>query len=772
VLALLAGGAATQLQPVTPAELLVSGGSEIGAATRAQEAAFGAEPIVVAAEGDLQGTILATPNLVGLLQLEGQIAELDGVKAVYGPGTFINQTIVQLESVVQEELGPVAEEAAQAADDAREEALASGADEQAAEEAGEAARLEALGPAQEQFEELLVRFGYVGLPSLSNSNFVRALVFGPSQAPKERFSFLFPDAQHALILVRPDSGLPDARLSALGDEIQTLAEAANVQEVKLTVAGAPLVAAAVSAEVRTELIRLAPIVLVVMGLVLLLALRARSALRALLLAAGAALLTAGIAAPLGLGLTPATVAALPVVLGLAVDFAVQLHVRFSAYLDEGHEPVDAARAAAAAVGPVLGLAALAMAAGFLVLTISPIPLVDRLGLMLAVGVLASLVVVMTFGPVLLAAAKGAHVRPPALRLPAGLVRVAGRTGVLAAATLLALAGIALSSQTQVQSDLTELAPGGLPELQRVQELQAALGTSGQLRVAVSGDDVTSPEILEWMAAMQDEIPALRDGVRPGPNLAELLLTGVVGQATPAQIQELLGLVPRYFTSAVLSDDHQRAEISFGVPLLPVAEQAKLLTGIERVLDGAPAGVSAHPAGLVAVAADSVRELESERPWLLLAAFAGVFAVLLIARRNLARAALPLVPALLAAGISSLAILVLGLRLSPLSVGLEPLVLAVGVEFGLLLEARYREAREAGRDPAAAYSETLQRVGTAVAVSAATVALGFLVLVVSRLSLLSQFGALVAVELALCLAAAVLMVPLLARRFDARMGPVA
>ena len=765
VLAVIAALSATQLRPAPPADLLASPSSPIGSATRAQEAAFGGEPIVVAAKGDLANQILAPANLVALVQLEGHIAELDGVKVVYGPGTFINQTIVQLEDVVQKELGPAASEAGDAAERARQEALDTGATPEEAEDASEEARLEALGPLREQFQELLVRFGYVGLPSLTNTNFVRALVFGPSTTPKERFSFLFPDAQHALVLIRPEAGLSDARLRALGSEIEKLAADSKVQGITLSVAGAPLVAAAVSAEVSSELLRLAPVVLIAMALALLLALRSRNALRALLLAAGAVLLTAGLAAPLGLGLTPATVAGLPVVLGLAVDFAVQLQVRFSALRAEGTPPEEAGLAALRAVGPVLSVAAVAMAAGFLVLTLGPIPLVDRLGAMLAVGVVASLLVVLGFGPALLAARGGGRVRPPVLRLPARLISLGGSRLALGTLAAVAVVGIALSAQTQVQSDLAELAPNGLAELLQVEALQRELGTSGQLRIAVTGKDVTDPAVLEWMAAIQKEVPALREGVRPGPNLAELLLTGQVGTPTREQIDGLLAIVPAYFLSNVLTEDHSRGELSYGVPLLPVSEQARLLTGIERVLAGAPPGISATPAGLVAVAADGVRELQAERPWLLLIAFAVVLAVLMAIRRSLRRALLPLIPAILAAGISSLVILLLGLRLSPLSVGLEPLVLAVGVEFGLLLEARYHEARAAGRSPDQAYTETFERVGTAVAVSAGTVALGFLVLVVSRLELLSQFGVLVALELALCLLAAVLVVPLLARRLD-------
>jgi predicted RND superfamily exporter protein len=208
-------------------------------------------------------------------------------------------------------------------------------------------------------------------------------------------------------------------------------------------------------------------------------------------------------------------------------------------------------------------------------------------------------------------------------------------------------------------------------------------------------------------------------------------------------------------------------VSFGIPLLPADEQARLIDRVKPLLADAPDGVRAQPAGLVALAASSVEGLEGGRPWLLLAAALVVFLMLLAARRRLDRAIIPLVPALLAAGTCALLIAVTGARLSPLSAALEPLVLAVGVEFGLLLEARYRDARRGASSPSQAAREATETVGAPVAVAAATVALGFAVLGASRLDVLEQFGLLAAVELALCALAAILIVPGLSAALDRR-----
>ena len=301
-------------------------------------------------------------------------------------------------------------------------------------------------------------------------------------------------------------------------------------------------------------------------------------------------------------------------------------------------------------------------------------------------------------------------------------------------------------------------------------MQRDLGSVGQLRVAVRARDVTDPKVVDWMATCSSrQVLGAAPGLRPGPNLGELLLAGLTATPTREQIDSLLRVVPALLPVRRREPRPLAARsCRSAIPLMPVDEQARLVARVDALLERAPPGVDAQPAGLVASAADSVRALEAQRPVAAAGRALAVFAILLAVRRDLARAAAA-ARARPAGGAGSRrsSCSWLGIRLSPLSAALEPLVLAVGVEFGLLLEARYHEARVAGEPPAAARAEALERVGGAVCVSAATVALGFAALVASRLPLLREFGVLVAAELALCLVAAVLVVPALAERLDRR-----
>jgi predicted RND superfamily exporter protein len=219
-------------------------------------------------------------------------------------------------------------------------------------------------------------------------------------------------------------------------------------------------------------------------------------------------------------------------------------------------------------------------------------------------------------------------------------------------------------------------------------------------------------------------------------------------------------------SGVLSRDRRLIELSIGLRSAATAP-SEAVDRLAAALANPPRDVSATPAGLVGLTASTTRTLRSER-WWLPALVAGLMALLLLAhRRRVDRALIPLAAPLIAGGLMSLALRAAGVSLTPLSEQLEPLTLAVGVEFGILLEARYREARRAGASLAAARAQAVRTTGASVMVSALAVGLAFSVLALSGLPMLREFGLLVGAEVVLCGALAVTVVPALAAALEHR-----
>src|SRR5207302_1364773 len=93
-------------------------------------------------------------------------------------------------------------------------------------------------------------------------------------------------------------------------------------------------------------------------------------------------------------LTMASALVLPILLGLAVDYAIQFQSLVQPFRGEDsttRSGVDEAVARAAAEGaPTIATAALATATGFLVLLLSPVPMVRGFGILLVVGIFVAL----------------------------------------------------------------------------------------------------------------------------------------------------------------------------------------------------------------------------------------------------------------------------------------------------------------------------------------------------------------------------------------------
>ena len=279
-------------------------------------------------------------------------------------------------------------------------------------------------------------------------------------------------------------------------------------------------------------------------MVITLALVFRSPLRLLPLgiALGAAGITFGFLSLLGGSLTMASIAVLPILIGLSVDYAIQFQARFVEAVREGSSPPRAAVEAAARGGPVIATACLATAAGFCVLLLSPIPMVRGFALLLVGGIAVAFLLALTAGLAALsllgrgggsggasAAAQAARrpspapERAPAGRSPSsppGSARVPGVSAggpwrssisapgrVLAVAAVLAAIGWGVGTRIPVISDIRQLVPGNLPALQDVDQLENATGVSGLTYVTVTAPDLTDPKVISWMHDFEQRVLA-------------------------------------------------------------------------------------------------------------------------------------------------------------------------------------------------------------------------------------------------------------------------
>ncbi len=756
---------------------------------------FGEEPVVVLAQGDLQRLIL-TNNIFRLLRLEGclsgkvprgarplpgacaELAELDPVAFLAGPATFLNEAVVQIDTQLRRLARHVP-----------------------------AARL------QEFLLSVATRYGITSAPSIDNEEFVATVVFDLSRArgtPKARLAYLFPNSHSAQIVIRLKPDLSQSERHRALELIEaavaeTSPRHACAEEGKAApcfvlrggsyvVSGAPVVVDGLGRALKDALLVLFAVALVVMALTLALVFRSRLRLLPLGVALAAAAVVFGLLGLVGGSLTMASIAVLPILIGLAVDYAIQFQARFDEAASAGLGGSEAARSAAASGGPTIAAACLATAAGFLALQLSPTPMIRSFGWLLVVGVLIAFPLALTVGSAALSlrrksnggsrflarAPERSAPFPRGIRAPERLLSLSLSRPrlVLGVGLALAVAGWGVGTQIETVSDIRSLAPQNLSAVHNLTELQDATGVSGELDVSVEAPDLADPATIEWMAAFKQRVlnangfrgedpSCLNAEVCPGPALSDFLTRGE--PVTRQGIRATLTALSPYALRQVAPVDPKTGQlghsalISFGIRAQSLEDQQALIDRVRSEIGqpgapgGPPAGVEVRLAGLPVIAAESATDLSASRYWLTLASLIAVALVLLAVYRSLVRALVPLVPTVLATGWASLLLWVSGIPLNPMSAALGALTIAIATEFGVILAGRFHEERGRG-EVEEALRGAYARTGGAVLASGVTAIAGFAVLIASEIQMLRDFGFVTVIDLAAALLGVLVVLP--------------
>jgi uncharacterized protein len=832
VLGLGAAALALRLQTSAATSTFVSSSSSSYRNTQTFYRNFGEEPVVVLVRGDLQQLVLG-PDLGRLIGLEGclsgkvptaglaneggidgpcgKLDRLGTVKVVFGPGTFLNEASNQLSRQLVLQNQESEKRAAAAEHSIYEAAIARGLPRSEAVSLGRAARRVTLAEYRSKIVSLALQYGLTSRPSLQNAEFLTQVVFDPTKpagTPKQRFAYLFPSRDTALVSVRMKPGLSQTQRNRTIAEIRA---ATQMQQWHLRsgqgylVTGEPVIVSDLSKSISSSIELLLIAVLVVMAGTLGLIFLGRPRLLPLFLALLAAALTFGALSAVGASLTVASIAVLPILIGLAVDYSIQFQSRVAETLDgAGSEGRPRAIAIAAGLGgPTLLTAAAAGAAAMLVLLLSPVPMVRGFGVLLVLGVGIALFCALTVGAAVLALVPARHGRPIAADSPVGALAAAWRGAgellrenpvtravlgfalgsalrrpgrVLAAGLVLAALGWGLDTQTRVETDITKLVPQSLGSLAALNTLERQTGVGGEVAVLVSGDNLTNASTIAWMTEYQSAV-LKRFGYSNGRGCGKAQLcpafslpdlfqaqASAPGTAPPALTQAavngVLRTIPPYFSQDVITADRHVATLSFGIREMSLQRQQQLVEEMRSTLHP-PAGVSAQLVGLPVLAAQSGSQVAD--PWrrleTLVVGLLAVGLVLMLAfRGDRRRALVPLVPIFLATGWSALILFAVRVPLNPMSVTLGALVIAISTEFSVLISERYRSERQAGHDTVEALRRSYRRTGAAVAASGVTAIAGFGVLALSDIRMLRDFGFVTLIDLTVSLLGVLVALP--------------
>ncbi len=758
---------------------------------------FGGETVILlftAQEGaDVDvSDLLKGDNLAALRSLNDELAAIDEVYSVVTPLTSLTYSS---ELVTSEPVTSTVGSTALLAAAGRDEA---GADARNADIAVS-----------------LARRGAAGEQNLDNPAWVELLVYGNEGFTVDDGTLVAPTDDDRRIRLSLESTFPNVEggpvnATAVGGIVlsgnATLDEqSAGTQKVidaldglrldgfDVTVTGSPVYLGEINDYLKGGMLTLGLSALVVMAIILFVIFKVRWRMLPLLAVLIGVVWSFSLLGLIGIDLSLVTIAGLPILIGLGIDFAIQVHNRVEeeVVLDHDEHPIAETLAN---VAPPLIASAITGVVAFVALRISKVPMIRDFGVLLGVGVL----VLVAVGIVVPAAALGIreYTKPTEHRPVSYVEKIVVKLGglptkvglpLVIVSFALFLGGVLVEGGTKIQSDPVKWIDQGSQTVADIVKLEDDTGFGTTLGILVQANNVYDPAVVNLIHDFTVEAESRPDGAVVSSSSFVTTMSKIIRVEGATVIAPTSGDVEAAAAAAaavapdiaklLVSDDGTATQVNLRLAPGSLDERAILVGELRADLDARiaaldlpadsilladlPAGqaaVRATPAGLATVGIGLLENLSANRANLTYLALA-LSALYLVARlRSLSRAVLALVPVLLAVGVSSLIVDVLGFELSPLTTVGGPLVIASCAEFSVLILGRYLEERQRNLEPRAATDTAASRTGRAFFTSALTTTGGFAVLIVSPLPLLRDFGIIVTLNIAIAVLAALVVMP--------------
>ena len=497
-----------------------------------------------------------------------------------------------------------------------------------------------------------------------------------------------------------------------------------------------------------------------------------------------------------------------IIISLTVDYAIQAISHYREQRLEGAPVVQAVRAGLRNVTVPLVLAAVTTMVSLLATLFSPIGVIGDFGVVAAMGVGMSLIVMLTLVPAARTIidrrreARGTlrQPRPISNALP-GIPRVAELLGrqvtrrpapyivvVLLVTGLLGYSATGLHSEFSIR----DILPGNGSVLADMNTLDAAVGGSTEMASVLVNAEATETRTLlnlqDLRTALQDEqgrpqavagpvqtsyellvadwtTGSGQPGDRYDPELAALFSEASAGvELDTALMQELLDeLAARdpAVAHSLVNDPNGVDAILLQFPTYSddPAATARLQEDIEALWFGDDTAVTALSDSIVSVAVTSaITDRQTESISTTIAAALTVLALFfwLTARQPaLAVVAVGPIVLVLISVLGTMALL--GIPYSLITSIITALSIGIGVDYTIHVIHRYREEFTRSRNPERAAIRTLATTGSALLGSAMTTALGFGVLIASPLLASQQFGITATITIVYSLVVSVLLV---------------
>lgn len=612
------------------------------------------------------------------------------------------------------------------------------------------------------------------LPKVQNmsTSLLRDILLDQNGKVRSQFQQLLPqNGRNMLVLVNTTSAsmnmVTDVQLRT--DLHQALQQTHFGKTYRVRFGGQPLILGEVNNVVWHTMGELLIFAVVLMIVVLAIIFKVRRRLLSLAFVLIGLIWTFGIMGWLGIPITIATMAVLPIVIGLGTDFGVQFHNRYEEEFKKSHDYQAATYAAIPKIGPAVGVALIMMTLSFLTMIISKAPIMQQFGVTLAFGVisvyLVEFVMMYTINPL-----RDRHFKAKDAKLPKPS-RVGGILAryanfvmnhaviVLILGVLVAATGFWAETKIPTETSLIKLIPSNMSSLVQTKGIQRHAGSTTYLTYLVKADDVRQKDNLEKIEQLGNQVNRKYKNVESVQSIATVYkeIDGSYA-GSQSQINTQIANLPTTLTDTTISKNHHYAAIQFKVKRnLSSNQENKLMKQINRQIAGKQGQLTISPAGSTMMQLVGVQNMTANHYLIIAAGLVIIFVTLLIVYRSIKVALSPLLPIVVVLGASPLTIWLRGGQYNPITIVLSSLVLGIGIEFTILLLERYQEEIQ-NTDTRRAMLRSVQSVGSAITVSGLTLIVGFVSLMFVNFPGLNALGISTVMDTAYSLIAALTFMP--------------
>jgi len=487
----------------------------------------------------------------------------------------------------------------------------------------------------------------------------------------------------------------------------------------------------------------------------------------------------------GISFNLAVMGALPVMIGLGIDYAIQFHARLDEEARKGSLD-DAVFITITRTGPAVMYAMLATSVGFLAMFVSPVPMIQSFGLVAMIGIMGCYFVSLVGIP---AVAHVIHYTPrpqtPAICYAVGKeacdtlpvpekrswsygrfltttsVRIAKNpVPVLLIAALIAVIGFQIDPIIPVDANQNHFVPGTMPVKIEIDKVTRILGSTTDAKFYIQGSRVIDLDTVRWIKTFQDYELTHHPEITSATSIETYILAynGGTMPRTQSEVDAALAKIPRSVRDQYLSGS-MRGVVDFGLTKLQIPQEEDLKNQMERDIAflQPPPGISLEPVGDFEVFTNLISEMSSSKDEMTYLGFALIFVFLAIVYRHI-HAVSPLIPIIFIVGWNSVAMYILGISYSPLTATLGSMTIGVAAEYTILVMERYSEEAKRLHDPLAAIQESVNKIGTAITVSGLATFFGFSALCISSFPIISNFGVCTLIAVGFSLAGAIFIMP--------------